>query len=66
MLIESEKIRINYDKYNPTRGGSFIELPKWIQDKKASINIQNEDNHVSSIVSNAEFLKFMRRDTPVG
>lgn len=44
VLIEIEQIRINYDKYHPTRGGSFIELPKWIQDKKVCINIQNEDN----------------------
>ena len=43
VLLEIEKIRINYDKYNP-RGGTFIELPKRIQDKKACINIQNEDN----------------------
>ena len=26
------------------RGGSFIELPKWIQDKKVCINIQNEEH----------------------
>ena len=42
--LEIEKIRINYDKYNPTRDGSFIELPKRIQDKKACITFQNEDN----------------------
>lgn len=44
ILNQFDKIRINFDKYNPTRGCSFIELPKWIQDKKACINIQNEDN----------------------
>ena len=38
------KIKFHYDKYNPTRGGSFIELPKWVQSKKACINIQNEDD----------------------
>ena len=26
VLLEIEQIRINYDKYNPTRGGSFIEI----------------------------------------
>ena len=29
-----DKILIHYDRYNPTRGGSYIELPKWIADKK--------------------------------
>lgn len=44
ILNQFDKIRFNFDKYNPTRGGSFIELPKWVQNKKACINIQNEDN----------------------
>ena len=39
-----DKIVIHYDRYNPTRGGSYIELPKWIADKKSCINIKNEDN----------------------
>ena len=28
-------IVIHYDKYNPTRAGKYIELPKWISDKKS-------------------------------
>ena len=35
---------INYNRYNPTRGGSYIELPEWIANQKACINIKNEDN----------------------
>ena len=31
-------------KYNPLRGAQYIVLPKKISDKKAIINIQNEDN----------------------
>ena len=34
-----DKIIINYDRFNPTRGGSFIELPSHIAFKKACINI---------------------------
>ena len=34
-----DKLRINYDKYNPTHGGNFIALPKWVSSKKARINI---------------------------
>ena len=25
---------IHYDKYNPTRAGSYIELPKWVSSKR--------------------------------
>jgi hypothetical protein len=39
-----EKININYDKFNPTRGGSYIQTPEWIANKKACINIRNEDS----------------------
>ena len=39
-----DKLTVNFDRYNPTRAGSYIELPKWIADKKACINIKNEDN----------------------
>ena len=44
VITQIDKLKFNYDKYNPTRGGSYIELPKWVQDKKACINIQNEDD----------------------
>ena len=39
-----DKITIQYDRYNPTRGGSYIELPAWIAKKKACINIKDKDN----------------------
>jgi hypothetical protein len=45
--LDFEKIlsmSIHYNRYNPTRGGSYIELPEWIANKKACINIKNEDN----------------------
>jgi hypothetical protein len=32
------------DKYEPLSSGSYIDLPKWIKNKKACINVQNEDN----------------------
>ena len=34
-----DQITIQYDRYNPTRGGSYIELPEWIAKKKACINM---------------------------
>lgn len=44
VLTQKGKLKFHFDKYNPTRGGSFIELPKWMQNKKACINIKNEDD----------------------
>ena len=34
---------INFHRLVLTRGGSYIELPKWIKNKKAVINPQNKD-----------------------
>ena len=31
-------------KYAPLKGSSYIELPKYLKDKKAIINVKNEDN----------------------
>lgn len=35
---------ISFSKYNPLKGSSYIELPKELADKKAIINIKNDDN----------------------
>ena len=34
---------VSHSKYKPIRGGSWIDLPDWIKNKKACINIKNED-----------------------
>ena len=33
-----------YNKYNPTRAGKYINLPKWKSLKKAYINVENKDD----------------------
>ena len=43
IIMKTTKQTVHYDKYNPTRGGIYIELHKWVSSKKACINIQNED-----------------------
>ena len=43
MIVKVESIHIMYNKYNPTRAGQYIELPKWVKSKRACINIQNKD-----------------------
>ena len=35
---------INVARYQPMRGGSYMPLPKKLQNKKAIINVQNRDN----------------------
>ena len=37
-------IEMNVDEYEPLRGSSYIDLPKFLKDKKCIINIQN-NNH---------------------
>jgi hypothetical protein len=37
-------LRININKYKPLSGNSYVELPKWIKDKKACVNVKNNDN----------------------
>ena len=39
-----EGVTIFYDKFNPTRAGKHIELPRWVSLKKACINIKNDDD----------------------
>ena len=40
---EVEKLEIHTAEYNPTKGSSYIDLPDWIKNKKAIVNIQNKD-----------------------
>ena len=39
-----DNLRININKYKPLSGNSYIDLPEWIKNKKACINIKNKDN----------------------
>ena len=59
-----ESIRIHYDKYNPTRAGKYIELPKWISTKKACINIKNDDDYCFKYCVQSRFYEIMKKDHP--
>ena len=37
-------LSVNFSKYTPLKGSSFIELPDYLKTKKAIINVKNEDN----------------------
>ena len=41
---EIVQLEIHTTEHNPTKGSSYIDLPKWIKDKKAIINIKNKDD----------------------
>ena len=38
------KLEVNTVKFNPTKGSSYIDLPSWIKNKKAIVNIKNKDD----------------------
>ena len=42
MIVQIQEIHMMFNKYNPTRAGKYINLPKWISLKKACINIRNK------------------------
>ena len=64
VITQIDKLKFNYDKYNPTRGGKFIPLPKWISNKKACINIKTKMKYVSSIPFNVVYVRFLKKTTP--
>ena len=39
-----EKLEIHTVEFNPTKGSSYINLPDWIKNKKAIVNIKNNDD----------------------
>ena len=41
---EFEFDRINFFYYSFNRGGTFIDSPKWLKDKKSTINPKNNDD----------------------
>ena len=34
----------NFNKISISRGGSYIDSPKWLKDKKSTVNHKNNDN----------------------
>ena len=39
MVVKVKEIHMMYNKYNPTRAGKYINVPKWIPLKKACITV---------------------------
>src|SRR5699024_1264563 len=43
-FLKTNYLIISIDEFTPLKAGSWIDLPKWIKDKKAVINVKNKDN----------------------
>ena len=63
-LKHIDKLKFNYDKYNPTRGVSYIELPEWLKLKRACINIQNTDDKCFMYSVQCGVCKVYEKDHP--
>ena len=44
VFLEVENVTLHISIWNPLNAGSYIDLPKELKNKKALINMQNEDN----------------------
>ena len=64
------KLEVNAVDYNPAKGSSYIDLPKWIKDKEAIINIKNRDDkcflwcilrHIYPKKNDGQYLKDLRK-----
>ena len=58
------KIKIHFDKYDPTRAGHYLELPKVIATKKACINIKNDDDYCFKYCVYCRFYEIYKKDHP--
>ena len=41
---EVDQLEIHTNEFNPAKGSSYIDLPDWIKNKKAIVNIKNKDD----------------------
>ena len=64
VITQINKLKFNYDKYNPTRGGKFIPLPKWVSNKKTVSTSKIKMKSASSIPFNVVYVRFMKKDHP--
>ena len=59
-----DQVVVHYDRYNPTRGGSYVELPKWIADKQHVLISRMKITNVLNIAFNAVFTRFTKKTHP--
>ena len=64
MVVKVKEIHMMYNKYNPTRAGKNINLPKWISLKKACINIKNIDEKCFKYAIQCGYHKIFEKSDP--
>ena len=64
MVVKVREIHMMYNKYNPTRAGKYINLPKWISLKKACINIKNKDEKCFKYAIQCGYHKIYEKSHP--
>ena len=62
-LKETDKLKFHYDKYSPTRGGLFIELPDRIKKKRHVSTSKMKTINVLNMLFNVEYTRFVRKTT---
>ena len=64
MVVKVKEIHMMYNKYNPTRAGKYINLPKRISLKKACINIKNKDEKCFKYAIQCGYHKIYEKSHP--
>ena len=64
MVVKVKEIHMMYNKYNPTRAGKYINLPKWISLKKACTNIKNKDEKCFKYAIQCGYHKIYEKSHP--
>ena len=59
---EIEQLKFHYDKYNPTRGGLFIELPDRIKKKRHVSTSKMKTITVLNMLFNVEYTMIYGKD----
>ena len=64
VLLQVQSLVISYDRYNPTRGSAYVPLPDWVANKKACINIKNNDELCFKNSVQCGFYELYKKDHP--
>ena len=64
MILKVKEVHMMFNKYNPTRAGKYINLPKWISLKKARINIKNKDEKCFKYAIQCGYHKIYEKSHP--
>ena len=64
MIVKVKEVHMMLNKYNPTRAGKYINLPKWISLKKARINIKHKDEKCFKYAIQCGYHKIYEKSHP--